>query len=105
MLHTTLDEALTGRTLGKRMMHCRVVSVDGSKPNVSQVVSRALLKLVKLIAPLMLLLLFVLPLLNPYSQRLGDILGRTVVISEPPAGAETGSNSEGEEPDEQEPSD
>ncbi|MCC7193398.1 MAG: RDD family protein [Phycisphaeraceae bacterium] len=77
LLHTTISEMFTARTLGKMMLGLRVVSVDGKPPNIWQVLCRNLLKSCDLLAwPLL-----VLPLVRPHGQRLGDILARTLVVT------------------------
>lgn len=77
ILHTTISEMFTARTLGKMMLGLRVVSVDGKPPNIWQVLFRNLLKICDLLAwPLL-----VLPLVRPHGQRLGDILARTLVVT------------------------
>ncbi|MEM6756494.1 MAG: RDD family protein [Planctomycetota bacterium] len=76
IVHTTIAEAITGRSLGKRMMGLRVVALDGTRPKRSQVVTRGVLRCMELIAWLLALV----PVLGPYRQRLGDLVAGTVVI-------------------------
>lgn len=77
ILHTTISELFTARTLGKVMLGLRVMSVDGKPPNIWQVLARNLLKSFDLLAwPLL-----VLPLVRPHGQRLGDIVARTLVVT------------------------
>jgi uncharacterized RDD family membrane protein YckC len=80
VLHTGLSELLTGQTLGKKALGCRVVAEDGSDPDLWQVLARNAVKALEVLAwPL---LLFV--LLNPARQRLGDLVARTLVVRPAP---------------------
>ncbi|QDU70677.1 RDD family protein [Mucisphaera calidilacus] len=73
---TGLGEALSGRTVGKRLMGLEVRSIDGRMPTATQVVARGLLKAFDVIATLLLLLM----IFSRYRQRLGDMVSRTVVV-------------------------
>jgi uncharacterized RDD family membrane protein YckC len=75
--HTTLTELFTGATLGKLLMGCRVVNLAGGPPHVWQVLVRNLFKAMEMVAPPLL----VLAVINPFQQRLGDLVARTVVVS------------------------
>ncbi len=77
LAHTTLTELFTARTLGKAMMGLKVLSLKGQPPHLWQLLGRGLLKALDLIAPPLLIL----PLLTPARQRLGDLVGRTVVTA------------------------
>ncbi|MGL6208469.1 MAG: RDD family protein [Paracoccaceae bacterium] len=93
-----------GRTLGKRIVGIRVVSVDGRTLSPHQVVARNLLKQVEFFAPVSLLfqidslsgvmVILVLcwtvfvgafPMLNKRKQRLGDVVAGTLVVVRPKA--------------------
>ncbi|MHB1156669.1 MAG: RDD family protein [Phycisphaerales bacterium] len=74
--HVTLSEMFTGRSLGKWIMRCRVVTVTGSPPNVWQVLIRNLIRMLELL----LWPLLILAVLSPSRQRLGDLAARTVVV-------------------------
>ncbi len=78
LTHTVISEMLTGRTLGKRLMKCRVVTATGNPPNVWQVIVRNAIKLLELIAYPM----FIFVLLSPHKQRLGDVVAMTVVVND-----------------------
>ncbi|MCC6580011.1 MAG: RDD family protein [Phycisphaeraceae bacterium] len=68
-----------GRTLGKHIMGLRVTKLDGRDPTPGDMLLRNILRPVELIA------WYVLPLLvlvSPSRQRLGDMLARTVVVSD-----------------------
>ena len=93
-----------GRTLGKRMVGIRVISLDGRRLTAHQIVARNLMKEVEVFLPiafilsapgssgavsLLLLLWFIgvlfVPVLNRRRQRLGDMLADTIVVDTPRA--------------------
>jgi len=78
--HTMLSEIVTGRSLGKRIMGMEVRSLTGRKAAPIQIVLRCALKAFDLSAQLLLLL----PVIGPFRQRLGDLVGRTVVLAPAP---------------------
>ncbi|MEM9252150.1 MAG: RDD family protein, partial [Planctomycetota bacterium] len=78
--HTTIAEAMGGRSLGKRLMGLKVVALDGSTPRRGQMITRGLLRCMELIAWLLALV----PVLGPYRQRLGDLVAGTVVVVDAP---------------------
>lgn len=80
MLHVTLSELITTRSLGKAVLGLRVTDLRGRKPRKWQLLVRNLLKVLDLLAWLLLLL----PIIGPYRQRLGDMLARTVVVAPAP---------------------
>ncbi|MEX2670473.1 MAG: RDD family protein [Phycisphaeraceae bacterium] len=82
-LHTLLAELFTGRSLGKWIMGCRVVNLTGEPPHAGQIVGRNFFKILEMAVP-WLLLLPILPSLLPYQQRLGDLIGRTLVVVDVP---------------------
>lgn len=75
--HTTVSELLFAATLGKALLGCRVTDLTGGRPRPWQVLLRGGFKILELAAPLLLIL----PLLSPFHQRFGDLVGRTVVIN------------------------
>lgn len=77
LLHVTVSELLTTRTLGKWITGLRVTTLDGRRPKLWQLLVRNVLKSFDLIAWLLLLL----PIIGPYRQRLGDLVARTVVVA------------------------
>ena len=75
--HTFLSELFTARTVGKAMLGLRVTGLKGEPPDIWQVLARNLFKVLDLIA--MPLLIFA--IISPSRQRLGDVVGRTVVVT------------------------
>lgn len=91
-----------GRTLGKRLVGIRVVSVDGRRLTPHQIVARNLMKEVEVFLPIatifgavdnpgvadiLLLVWFlavlVVPFVNKRNQRLGDMMAGTLVVETP----------------------
>lgn len=91
-----------GQTLGKRLMKIKVVSHDGQSLTTHAIIIRNLMKEAEIFLPGTLLLTldatspatsllafgwvimaFLIPLLNPYRQRLGDLLAGTHVVHLP----------------------
>ncbi|MEM6332612.1 MAG: RDD family protein [Planctomycetota bacterium] len=95
ILHTTVAELITGKSLGKHITGLRVVTLDGSTPTPRQVVVRGLLRVMELVAWLLALLLIV----GPYRQRLGDLVVGTLVVVDRPDEQDEGKDDE-EDPDE-----
>ena len=75
--HTFLTELFTARTLGKAMLGLRVTGLKGEPPDIWQVLARNLFKVLDLIA----LPLLIFAIISPSRQRLGDVVGRTVVVA------------------------
>lgn len=75
--HCTLSELLWGRTLGKALLDCWVVGIDGKRARVMSILVRNAMKFVALCVPLLFLFVYI----NQYRQRLGDLAARTVVIT------------------------
>ena len=80
--HTTLSELFFARTLGKLITGLRTTALDGTRPRLWQLLVRGLLKTLDLIPGAWLLLM--LPVISPHRQRLGDLVGRTVVVCDAP---------------------
>lgn len=87
---TFLTELFTARTMGKAMLGLRVTGLQGQPPDLWQVLARNLFKALDLIA--MPLLIFA--IISPNRQRLGDVVGRTVVVT--PASPEEGDGRPGQ---------
>ncbi len=75
--HGTLSELIWGRTLGKSIMDCAVISIDGKPARPLAILVRNTMKLVALLVPVLFLFVYI----NQYRQALGDLLGRTVVVA------------------------
>ncbi len=80
--HTTISELIFARTLGKALTGLRTTNLRGERPRIWQILTRGLLKSLDLVMGALPLL--VLPMLSPTHQRLGDLIGRTVVVSKAP---------------------
>lgn len=74
-------EGLYGWTLGKRIFRIRVVSSQARRADFRAAVLRNITKCVELLMEYAIFLLL-LPLLNRYRQRVGDILASTTVVDE-----------------------
>jgi uncharacterized RDD family membrane protein YckC len=80
--HTTLTELVLGRSLGKIIIGLRTTTLTGTRPRAWQLLVRGLLKSLDLLPGAWLLLM--LPVIAPHRQRLGDLVGRTVVVTDAP---------------------
>ena len=80
-----LCEAMTGQTLGKRLLTIRVVAEDGSPLSLRSAVVRNLLRPPPLMMPAAYLVGSIVLLVTPRWQRVGDLLAGTVVVELPPA--------------------
>ena len=74
--YTFLSELFTAVTIGKALFGLRVTGLKGQPPDLWQVLGRNLFKVLDLIAPPLLAF----ALFSPIRQRLGDVVGRTVVV-------------------------
>lgn len=91
--HTTISELIFSRTLGKALTGLRTTALNGAPPKAWQLLVRGLLKALDLIPGAWLLLM--LPLIAPHRQRLGDLVGRTVVVCDaPPKSGDHGTDEE-----------
>ena|SRR5450432_747701 len=80
MFYLILSEALSGATLGHHAMKLQVVSVDGSKPSLIQIVKRRFADVLDFyISAGFIALISVLVTQN--HQRLGDLWAKTLVAS------------------------
>lgn len=70
---------LHGQTMGKRMSKIRVVKADGFSLDPLSILIRSLFRMVDQMPPL-----WIVPVLSAKSQRLGDMVAGTIVISEEP---------------------
>ena len=74
--HTLVSELICGQTVGKMMFGLRVAGSFGGKPPVMGIIARNLLRVADL-CPVVSLTAVI---LSPRWQRVGDLIGRTVVI-------------------------
>lgn len=79
-LYTLFFEFFWGRTPGKALLGLRVAGFRGEPARFPQVLVRNLMKVFELVAWLLLLM----PLLSPWRQRLGDLVARTLVVTDAP---------------------
>ncbi len=81
LYYVLLETFMDGKTIGKSLMHIRVVKIDGSKPNFSNYFVRWILRIIDVsltsggVAVLTILI-------RGKGQRVGDIAAGTTVISE-----------------------
>jgi len=88
--HTTLGEAIWGRSLGKALTGLRVIDLEGKGPRLWQVLLRNGLKILDMIV----WLLLILAIIPPRHQRLGDVVARTLVAEEVEAEASESSDND-----------
>jgi len=80
VIYFTFYEGTSGQTIGKRMMHVKVVRVPtGQPPSLLRALVRNLLRIIDWL-PVLYILGFLVSLLNSRRQRLGDLVADTVVI-------------------------
>jgi len=70
---------LHGQTMGKRMSKIRVVKSDGFSLDPISIFVRSLFRVVDQLPPL-----WIVPVLSPATQRLGDMVAGTIVVSDVP---------------------
>jgi uncharacterized RDD family membrane protein YckC len=80
LLYYFASEAMTGRTLGKRLLGLRVAATDGGRAGAGQVAVRTAFRLVDGIAFYLIGLIVVLAS-GRRRQRLGDLAARTTVVA------------------------
>ncbi|RRU02134.1 RDD family protein [Stenotrophomonas sp. 278] len=77
--YTIVQEAIWGRTLGKRVLHLRVVAQDGAPIGWMASITRNLLRTVDML-PFGYALGLLSSLFDPHGRRLGDLVAGTVVV-------------------------
>lgn len=90
VLYCTFIEVLTGRSLGKFVTGTRLLSEDVAAPRFWQVLVRNVSRLIELLPPFWVFAFLL--LLSRNAQRLGDILGRTIVVRHAAPGESTESS-------------
>ncbi len=79
-MYTLVQEVFfNGQTIGKRIMHIKVVNCDGRQPSLTQYVVRWLFRMIDIWATLGILGIIV-AATNKYYQRLGDLAADTCLI-------------------------
>jgi uncharacterized RDD family membrane protein YckC len=80
LLYYLVLEALSGQTIGKRIMGLRVVTVDGRAPTLPQVIVRTVGRIIDILPAFYLVGWIALKQRRQPRQRLGDRLAHTTVI-------------------------
>ena len=78
VIHSGVTEIFTGRSLGKALLGLHVTNLTGKTPSIWQSVIRNFMKIFELIS----WFLLILPAVSQHRQRLGDLVARTLVVSE-----------------------
>ena len=81
LLYYGITEAMTGQTLGKRLLGVRVARVDGSTPGTGAITARTLLRIVDALPFAYLVGLVAILATGRRRQRLGDLAGGTTVVA------------------------
>jgi uncharacterized RDD family membrane protein YckC len=79
LIYFTYFEGTSGQTLGKRLTHIKVAKEDGSTCDIGSALVRNILRIVDHL-PFLYILGIILIAATEKRQRLGDMLGRTIVI-------------------------
>jgi uncharacterized RDD family membrane protein YckC len=75
--HVMLGELFFRRSLGKALTGLQVLMIDGKSPTIAATLVRNLIRLPELLLGILVIYMMI----SPYRQRLGDLLGRTLVIA------------------------
>ena len=81
LYYLLLETFMDGKTVGKNLLHIRVVKIDGSKPNFSSYFVRWILRIVDVVLTSGGVAVLTI-LIRGKGQRVGDIAAGTTVISE-----------------------
>jgi uncharacterized RDD family membrane protein YckC len=81
LLYFFVSESISGRTLGKRLLKLRVLSLDRTPARPTAIATRSLLRLVDWL-PFFYTLGYVFAASTRRHQRLGDLLAKTVVVQQ-----------------------
>jgi uncharacterized RDD family membrane protein YckC len=79
LIYFTYFEATSGQTIGKRLIHIKVIKEDGSRCDFGPALVRNLLRIVDYL-PFLYILGIILIAATDKKQRLGDMLGKTIVV-------------------------
>ena len=80
ILHPLVAELICGQSVGKMMFGLRVVGSFGGKPTVLGIIARNFIRVLDLCPAIS----FIAVIISPRWQRIGDLVGRTVVITDDP---------------------
>jgi uncharacterized RDD family membrane protein YckC len=78
-LYYAVPEAMSGQTLGKRLMGVRVVSANGQNPSLGAVVLRTGARIIDVL-PVFYLLGFIVCSIGDQRRRIGDLIAGTSVV-------------------------
>ena len=80
ILYFSYFESTSGQTVGKRLLHLRVVSLRTARPpDFTHALVRSVLRIVDWL-PALYLVGFLVALVTPQKQRLGDLIAETLVV-------------------------
>jgi uncharacterized RDD family membrane protein YckC len=79
LIYFTYFEGSSGQTIGKKLMHIKVVKEDGTKCDYGSALVRNLLRIIDHL-PALYILGIILIAATDKKQRLGDMLGKTLVV-------------------------
>jgi len=79
LIYFTSLEGSSGQTIGKKLMHIRVIKEDGAKCDYGSALVRNLLRIIDHL-PTLYILGIILIAATDKKQRLGDMLGKTLVV-------------------------
>ncbi len=83
ILYFILFESMDGQTIGKKILHIRVVSAETmKKPGLEAVIIRNVLRVLDAFPPNFYIIGFLFAILNDRRQRAGDMLAKTLVVQE-----------------------
>lgn len=79
-IYSSICEFYWGKTLGKALLRLRIESTDGEPPAPWQILVRNIVKILELAHYILILIPLAFMMMSTKQQRLGDYLGRTVVM-------------------------
>lgn len=83
ILYFILFESMDGQTIGKKILHIKVVSAETmKKPELGAVIIRNVMRVVDAFPPNFYIIGFLVAILNDRRQRAGDMLAKTLVVQE-----------------------
>jgi uncharacterized RDD family membrane protein YckC len=79
LIYFTYFEGTSGQTIGKRFIHIKVIKENGSRCDLGSAIVRNLLRIIDHL-PFLYILGIILIAATEKKQRLGDMLGKTIVV-------------------------